>query len=227
MDGNGRWAQKRGMPRVYGHRKGIDALKRAADAAIHQKIPFVTVWAFSTENWNRPQDEIHGILSLLEEYLQKDVQELHEKGIRLRIIGDLERFPAKLQDLIKRSVEVTQHNQNLTLIIALNYGGRQEMTFAMRKIAQDVLEGKVKPEDITDSTLQQNLFAPDVPDPDMIIRTSGEYRLSGFLMWESIYAELIFIPTLWPDFSAQDLDNAIQDYKQRDRRYGKIPNKSA
>ncbi len=227
MDGNGRWAQKRGMPRLYGHRKGIDALKRAADAAIHHKIPFLTVWAFSTENWNRPPDEIHGILSLLEEYLHKDVQALHEKGIKIRIMGDLQRFPPQLQELLKKSVEVTQHNKNLTLIIALNYGGRQELTFAMHKIAQDILDGKLKPQDITDSTIQQHLFAPDVPDPDMIIRTSGEYRLSGFLMWEGIYAELIFTPTLWPDFSAQDLNNAIQDYNQRDRRYGKISNKSA
>ena len=142
MDGNGRWAQKRGMPRLYGHRKGIDALKRTADAAIDHKIPFVTVWAFSTENWDRPQDEIHGILSLLEEYLQKDVKELHEKGIKLKVIGDPKRFPPKLQELITKSVEATQHNKKLTLIIALNYGGRQELTFAMRKIAQDVLEGK-------------------------------------------------------------------------------------
>lgn len=227
MDGNGRWAQKRGMPRIYGHRKGIDALKRATDGAIHYKIPFLTVWAFSTENWNRPPDEIEGILSLLEEFLSKDIQELHEKGIRLRVMGDLRRFPPKLQALIAKSIEATQHNKALTLLIALNYGGRQELTFAMQKIAQEVADGKLMPQDIQDSTIQSHLFAPDIPDPDMIIRTSGEYRLSGFLMWEGIYAELVFTPTLWPDFSAQDLNHAIQDYKQRDRRYGKLSAKTA
>jgi undecaprenyl diphosphate synthase len=227
MDGNGRWAQKRGMPRLYGHRKGVDALKRAADAAIAQKIPFMTVWAFSTENWNRPQDEISGILNLLEEYLSKDVQELHQKGIKLRVIGDILKFPLKLQKAIEKSVVETEDNKSLTLIIALNYGGRQELTFAMQKIAQEVADGKLQPQDIQDTIIRQHIFAPDIPDPDMIIRTSGEYRLSGFLMWGGVYAELVFSPTLWPDFSAADLESAIETYKQRDRRYGKLSTKIA
>lgn len=227
MDGNGRWAKKRGMPRLYGHRKGIEALKKVSEAAIQQEVPFLTVWAFSTENWHRPADEVEGILKLLEEYLQKDIQELHENGIKLKTIGDLSKFSPKLRNLIINCIDRTKHNTKLTLTIALNYGGRQELILATQKIAQLVANGELSPNTIQESTIQQYLFAPDLPEPDLIIRTSGEMRLSGFLLWESIYSEYVFTDTLWPDFKAQDLESAIKEYYQRDRRYGKISTKIA
>ncbi len=222
MDGNGRWAQARSLPRIAGHRAGMEAFKRVIISCTQIGIPYLTVYAFSTENWKRPQDEVDGLMGLLIEYIEKELNKLDEKGVRVRTIGLLSGFPETNRLLIEKAVSRTQSNNKLKLQIALNYGGRDELVRAVSRIAQDVRLGKITAGDITENLISQYLDTAGLPDPDLIIRTSGEMRLSNFLLWQSAYAEYWPTPVLWPDFGDQELYKAISDYQNRHRRYGGV-----
>lgn len=220
MDGNGRWARARGLPRAAGHRRGADAVRRAVEGACEQGVSYLTLYGFSSENWKRPAQEIADLMGLLRLYLQGETAELHKQNIRLRFIGDRTRFSADIGALIDQAETRTRDNTALQLIVALNYGGRGEITAAARRILDDSLAGRLKPEALTEDVFARYLSTADIPDPDLVIRTSGEKRLSNFLLWQSAYAELVFIDTLWPDFSKQDFENVIREYARRERRYG-------
>jgi undecaprenyl diphosphate synthase len=220
MDGNGRWARARGLPRAAGHRRGADAVRRAVESACELGIDYLTLYGFSSENWKRPAEEIADLMGLLRLYLQSETAELHKQNIRLRFIGDRTRFSADIAALIDQAELRTRENTALNLVVALNYGGRGEITAAARHILDDALAGCLKPEALDEDMFQRYLSTADIPDPDLVIRTSGEKRLSNFLLWQSAYAELVFIDTLWPDFSKQDFENVIREYARRERRYG-------
>ncbi|WP_245613004.1 isoprenyl transferase [Skermanella stibiiresistens] len=222
MDGNGRWAKARGLPRTAGHRKGIEAVRRTVEAARELGIPYLTMFGFSSENWRRPEGEIFDLMQLLRFYLRSEIAELHKNGVRLRVIGDRSRLSADIVTMIEKAEELTSGNQALNLVIALSYGARQEIVGAARRIARDVLEGRLSPEDITEESFAANLLTRDIPDPDLLVRTSGEQRISNFLLWQSAYTELVFVDTLWPDFTKRDLEDAIREFNQRDRRYGAV-----
>ncbi len=218
MDGNGRWAKNRGLPRLAGHRAGTENLRRIIRAFVEFEIPYLTIYAFSTENWERPSDEVEGLMHILEEVLDSELEELHKEGVRLKHIGQLERLEKGLRDKVQQSVILTENNQRLTLCIAWNYGGRDEIVCAIKQIIQDHIPAA----DITDKLVSSYLFTAGIPDPDLIIRTSGEMRISNFLIWQSAYAEWYVTPTLWPDFDRDELLKALISYSNRDRRYGKI-----
>ncbi len=220
MDGNGRWAKSRGLPRTAGHKKGADALRRALDNCAKTGIRYLTVYAFSSENWNRPSDEINDLMQLLQHYLHHELENLHEKKIRLRFIGDLSRLDADIRGQIQDALKLTEKNNDFHLTIALSYGSRQEITFAARKIARQVAEGKIDINSITEDLFAKNLDTADLPELDLLIRTGGEKRLSNFLLWQSAYTEFYFSDTLWPDFSEDDLTSALNDFIKRERRYG-------
>lgn len=220
MDGNGRWAKARGLPRTAGHRQGAEAVQRAAQGALDLGVPYLTLYGFSSENWKRPVSEVDDLMGLLRRYLKSDTRKLQEKGARVRIIGDRSRLPADIVELIEKTEWQTQNNDRLTLTIALSYGGRQEIVSAARRLAEAVAAGELDPEIIDESLFTERLFTADMPDPDIILRTSGEQRISNFLLWQSAYSELIFIDKLWPDFTEQDLAAVIEEFQQRDRRYG-------
>jgi undecaprenyl diphosphate synthase len=220
MDGNGRWARARGLPRAAGHRRGADAVRRAVESACELGIDYLTLYGFSSENWKRPAEEIADLMGLLRLYLQSETAELHKQNIRLRFIGDRTRFSADIAALIDQAELRTRENTALNLVVALNYGGRGEITAAARHILDDAMAGRLKPEALDEDMFQRYLSTADIPDPDLVIRTSGEKRLSNFLLWQSAYAELVFIDTLWPDFSKQDFENVIREYARRERRYG-------
>jgi undecaprenyl diphosphate synthase len=222
MDGNGRWAKARGLPRTAGHRKGIEAVRRTVEAARELGIPYLTMFGFSSENWRRPEGEIFDLMQLLRFYLRSEIAELHKNGVRLRVIGDRSRLSGDIVTMIEKAEELTSGNQSLNLVIALSYGARQEIVGAARRIARDVLEGRLSPEDITEESFAANLLTRDIPDPDLLVRTSGEQRISNFLLWQSAYTELVFVDTLWPDFTKRDLEDAIREFNQRDRRYGAV-----
>lgn len=222
MDGNGRWANSRGLPRAMGHRQGMEALKRTLRATRERGVEYLTIYAFSAENWSRPESEISDLMELLRIYIRAELAELHRDGVRLRFIGDHARLPGDVQNLITDAAKLTEHNTSGTLVIALSYGARQEIVRAAQKLAADATEGKISPNDITEEKLSAELYTCDIPDPDLLIRTSGELRLSNFLLWQTAYTEFVFTETLWPDFSAKDLDAAIHEYQQRERRYGKL-----
>lgn len=220
MDGNGRWAAGQGLPRVVGHQRGADAVKRAVQSAIALGVGYLTLFGFSSENWKRPKSEIKDLMGLLRFYLKKEIAELNGKGIRFRVIGERDRLDEDIVSLIENAERLTAGNKRLTLTIALNYGGRAEITAAARQIAEDVLAGRLKVEDIDETEVAGRLFTADIPDPDLLIRTSGEERISNFLLWQLAYAELVFIDTLWPEFSEDDFEHAVIEYQGRERRYG-------
>jgi undecaprenyl diphosphate synthase len=227
MDGNGRWAAARGLPRVEGHRRGVEALRRTIRAAGEMGIKVITIFSFSSENWSRPPAEVGELMGLLRRFIRNDLAELHRSGVRVRIIGERAGLEADIGRLLIEAEELTNTNTGLTLAVAFNYGARQELARAARRAAEEVLQGRLKPEDITADRLGGFLDAPDLPDPDVIIRTSGEQRLSNFLLWQSAYSELVFVPVNWPDFDRAALEGAIREYRQRERRFGGLAAKTA
>ena len=220
MDGNGRWAAARGLPRVEGHRRGVEALRRTVRAARELGISYLTIFSFSSENWSRPQSEIRDLLGLLRRFIRNDLADLHKSNVRVRIIGERDDLAPDIRALLQEAEELTRDNDGLTLIVAFNYGARQEIARAARRLALEVAAGRLAAETISPDLLTQNLDAPDVPDPDVIVRTSGEQRLSNFLLWQAAYSELVFVPTNWPDFDKSTLESAIAEYRRRERRFG-------
>jgi len=220
MDGNGRWAAARGLPRVEGHRRGVEALRRTVRAAGELGISILTIFSFSSENWSRPAAEIRDLLTLLRRFIRNDLAELHKSNVRVRIIGEREDLAQDIRSLLEEAEDLTRDNDGLLLVVAFNYGARQEIARAARRLADEVADGRLDSRRITPELLAQHLDAPDVPDPDVIIRTSGEQRLSNFLLWQSAYSELVFVPTYWPDFDRATLEGAIAEYRRRERRFG-------
>ena len=220
MDGNGRWAAQRGLPRVEGHRRGVDALRRTVRAAGELGIDYLTIFSFSAENWSRPLAEVHELMGLLRRFVRNDLVDLHRSNVRVRIIGEREGLDPEIGRLLQEAEELTHGNTGLVLVVAFNYGARQEIARAARRAAAEVAAGRVSVEAITAETLSSYLDAPDVPDPDLIIRTSGEQRLSNFLMWQAAYSELVFVPLYWPDFDRRALEDAILEFHRRERRFG-------
>lgn len=222
MDGNGRWAQLRGMPRIEGHRAGMESVRSIVKACSQLGIEFVTLYAFSIENWKRPAPEVRFLMSLLEMYLRRELEELHQNNVRIRTIGKTNALPRNVSKVLQKAIEKTASNDGLTLTLALSYGSRWDIQRAMQVIALDVRRGKLSPEDLTEETIGAYLQTAFMPDPDLIIRTSGEIRLSNFLLWEAAYAELYVTETLWPDFDQHELYRALSEFTQRERRFGKI-----
>ena len=220
MDGNGRWAQARGLPRIAGHRHGAEAARRAVTAAAELGVPYLTLFGFSSENWGRPSGEIHDLMGLLRHYLRGEIAELHRNGVRLRVIGELGRLDPDIIEMIERAEAMTRDNARITVTIALSYGGRAEIVAAVRAIAQRVQSGSLAAAAINEDCFARYLFTAGLPDPDLLIRTSGEQRISNFMLWQSAYSEFVFTKTLWPDFSKHDLEEAIDEFCGRDRRYG-------
>jgi undecaprenyl diphosphate synthase len=226
MDGNGRWAAARGLPRVEGHRRGVEAVRRTVRAAIEIGIEFLTIFSFSAENWSRPASEIGELMGLLRRFIRNDLADLHKSNVRVRVIGERQGLDADIARLLSDAEELTRGNDGLTLVVAFNYGARQEITRATRRIAEAVAAGRLKAADITPDTVTGFLDAPDIPDPDLIVRTSGEQRLSNFLLWQAAYSELVFLPVYWPDFDRTTLEAAIREYQQRERRFGGLTAKT-
>ncbi|MGV8146383.1 MAG: isoprenyl transferase [Alkaliphilus sp.] len=220
MDGNGRWAKKKFLSRTLGHRAGVNALREIFETAANIGVKYLTLYAFSTENWIRPKDEVSALMQILAEYLEKEALELHRNNVKINAIGDISRFSKILQDEIASAIELTKLNDGLTVSIALNYGGRDELVRSVKKICNDVKEDRVKIQTITEELFSNYLDTAKMPDVDLLIRTSGEYRISNFLIWQSAYAELWFTDVLWPDFKGKHLIEAINDYHNRDRRFG-------
>jgi undecaprenyl diphosphate synthase len=220
MDGNGRWAKARGLPRTVGHREGAEALRRVVRASAEFGVAYLTVFGFSSENWKRPAAEVTDLMGLLRLYLRKEIAEIDRNGVRLRVIGDRDRLSADIIQLIEEAEGRTAANTRLNLTVALSYGGRAEIVSAAQQLARAVRAGSLDPEDIDELAFQRHLFTADIPDPDLVIRTSGEKRISNFLLWQSAYAEYIFMDKLWPDFAGDDLKSAIVEFSGRKRRYG-------
>jgi len=218
MDGNGRWAKSRGLPRLAGHRAGTENLRRIITASVEFGINYLTIYAFSTENWGRPKDEVQGLMHILEDVIDKELKELNQEGVQLRHIGRLERLGPKLHKKVLSAIELTKNNDKLILNVAFNYGGRDEIVCAIQKMIQ----AGVKPEDVDIALVDEYLFTNGTPDPDLIIRTSGELRVSNFLIWQSAYSEWYVTPTLWPDFDKENFRRALDAYAQRDRRFGSL-----
>ncbi len=218
MDGNGRWAKSRGLPRLAGHKAGTENLRRIIRACVRYSIPYLTIYAFSTENWGRPTDEVQGLMQIMEDVIDHELEELNAEGVQIRHIGRLERMAPSLQEKVLRSVELTRNNTRLTLCIAWNYGGRDEIVCAIQRI---IAEG-IRPEDVDAELVSRHMFTAGLPDPDLVIRTSGEMRISNFLIWQTAYAEWYVTPTYWPDFDESELLKALRSYDQRDRRFGKL-----
>lgn len=223
MDGNGRWAKRRGLPRFLGHRQGVKALKTAVRYASKRGIAALTVYAFSTENWRRPQEEVEFLLDLMYKTFVQEIEELQREGVRIRLVGDRTNLSPEILKIWNQAEELTAHNTGLNLNVAFNYGARSELTHAVRQLAQQVAEGQLKPEEITEEQVARMLFTWPTPDPDLIIRTGGEQRLSNFLLWQAAYSELYVTNVLWPDFSENDFELALQDYAGRERRFGQVP----
>lgn len=222
MDGNGRWAKKKGNPRIFGHRNGVAAVRDTVEAAAELRLEYLTLYAFSTENWKRPRTEIDALMSLLVATINKETKTLLDNNVRLRAIGDLDALPAQVEQHLKATIERTKKNTGLTLVLALSYSSRWEILNAVKQLSEDVKQGKIDSEDITRDVFETYLNTTGMPDPELLIRTSGEYRLSNYLLWQIAYAELFFTPTLWPDFRREHLYEALADYQKRERRFGKI-----
>ncbi len=220
MDGNGRWATQRGLPRVEGHRRGVEALRRTLKAAREIGIEIVTIYSFSSENWSRPPAEVSALMGLLKRFIRNDLAELHEANVRVLIAGDRTGLAPDIRTLLVEAEALTARNSGQTLIVAFNYGSRQEIAAAARALAEEVARGERAPATITPEALEARLSTAGIPDPDLVIRTSGEMRLSNFLMWQAAYAELVFQPVLWPDYGREALEEALAEYGRRERRYG-------
>jgi len=220
MDGNGRWAAARGLPRGEGHRRGVEALRRVVRGAGELGVRYLTIFSFSSENWSRPPQEIGDLFGLLRRFIRNDLAELHRDGVRVQIIGEHDGLEPDIIAMLREAEELTRDNTRMTLVVAFNYGSRQEIARAARHLAQEAAEGKLDPAGITADTLETHLDTAGLPDPDLIIRTSGEQRLSNFLMWQAAYSELVFVPVHWPDFDKAALKGAIDEYSRRERRFG-------
>ena len=220
MDGNGRWAEARGLPRVAGHKRGAEAVRRTLQAAGELGISYLTLFGFSSENWRRPEQEVGDLMGLLRLYLESEIEGLKNKGVRLRVIGDRSRFAPDIVDLIGRAESETAGNTRLNLTLALSYGGRHEIVDAARRLAARVASGELEASDIDEPTFADALETAEIPDPDLLVRTSGEKRISNFLLWQLAYTELVFLDVLWPDFGADDLVAAVHEFHRRERRYG-------
>jgi undecaprenyl diphosphate synthase len=226
MDGNGRWAAARGLPRVEGHRRGVEALRRTVRAAGDMGVRCLTIFSFSSENWQRPASEVRDLMGLLRLFIRKDLAELHGNGVRVRVIGQRDNLDPDIRRLLEEAEQLTIGNTNLLLVVAFNYGARDEIARAVRRIAKNVASGTLQADAITEEMIGQHLDAPDIADPDLIIRTSGEQRLSNFLLWQSAYSELVFSPVYWPDFDRTTLEAAIEEYRRRERRFGGLAAKT-
>ena len=222
MDGNGRWAKKRGLPRSVGHKKGAEVVKEITRAAGELGVTYLTLYAFSTENWQRDPEEVATLMGLLRDYLKSDLKELQENGVRIIFIGERQMLDADIVEQMAKIEAETAHNDKMTLCIAISYGARQEIVNAARKIAVLARRGDILPEDVDIKMFSDMLYTKDVPDPDLVIRTSGEQRISNYLLWQIAYAEFFFTPTLWPDFGKEELERIINDFNTRERRYGKV-----
>ncbi|OCJ03789.1 di-trans,poly-cis-decaprenylcistransferase [Rhizobium sp. AC44/96] len=220
MDGNGRWAKQRGLPRTMGHRKGVDAVREVVRAAGDVGIRYLTLFAFSSENWRRPETEVSDLLGLLKAFIRRDLAELHRQNVRVKVIGDRYSLQNDILDLLVDAEETTRDNTALTLVIAFNYGSRDEIARAVAGLARDVEAGRLRAQDITPALISARLDTTGIPDPDLIIRTSGEERLSNFLLWQAAYSEFIFVPEYWPDFSRELFYSALETFASRDRRFG-------
>jgi undecaprenyl diphosphate synthase len=216
MDGNGRWAKSRGLPRLAGHQAGTENLRRVIKGCVEFGVKYLTIYAFSTENWGRPKEEVDGLLSIVESVIEKELAELHKEGVQLRHIGRLDRLSDGLRSKVEAAIELTKNNNRLTVVIAFNYGGRDELVHAM----EEMIRAGVKPEEVTEKLVSEYLFTKDIPDPDLVVRTSGEMRLSNFLIWQAAYSELYVTPVYWPDFDRDELKKALESYCQRSRRFG-------
>lgn len=219
MDGNGRWARARGLPRLAGHRAGTENIRRVLEGCVEYKVEILTIYAFSTENWERPESEVQGLMRLLEEVIERELRELHEKGVQIRHLGWYDNLSERLQRMIQDAVEYTRNNTRITLNVAFNYGGRAEILRAIQAMIRD----NVRAEDVNEALFSRYLCTTGLPDPDLIIRTGGEMRLSNFLIWQAAYAEYYSTPTFWPDFNKEELYRALWTYSQRERRFGKLP----
>jgi undecaprenyl diphosphate synthase len=220
MDGNGRWARQKSQPRVYGHRQGVETVRRVVEECSRLGVEYLTLYAFSYENWGRPDEEISALMELLTAYLKKELETMLSNSIRFNVIGDIDRLPASVRCMLTDTIERTEQNSGMTLTLALSYGSRDEITRAMRKIARRVADGEFSPDKITESMIDEHLDTVLLPEPDLLIRTSGEMRISNFLLWQMAYTELYFTPTLWPDFDHQDLHDAFRAFGRRRRRFG-------
>jgi len=221
MDGNGRWAKKQGLMRIFGHRRGVDAVRDAIEFAAEVGIQYVTMYAFSTENWNRPAIEVNALMQLLVDSIEKELPALMKNGIRLKTLGNIAELPGNCAAQLKKAEELTKDNAKTTLVLALSYSGRWDIIEAMKKIGNDIKEGKIQPNEVDDSVVSAALNTAQYPDPDLLIRTSGEQRISNFLLWEIAYSEVYFTNVLWPDFTKNHFLDAILDYQSRERRFGK------
>jgi undecaprenyl diphosphate synthase len=220
MDGNGRWAAGRGLPRTVGHRYGVDAVRRTVQAAIELSIPYLTIYSFSSENWSRPREEIDDLMGLMKRFIRRDLADLHRNNVRIMIIGERDQVESEMLALIDEGCELTQSNTGVTLVIAFNYGARAEIAKAARALAQQAVAGEIDVAEITPERISNALDTRAIPDPDLLIRTGGEVRLSNFLLWQAAYSELVFMDTHWPDFGREALDQAIAMFRSRDRRFG-------
>jgi undecaprenyl diphosphate synthase len=222
MDGNGRWAKKRGLPRIFGHRAGIKAVGRAIEVSLELQIKYLTFYAFSMDNWSRPKKEVSALMNLLKIYLKKELKKFNENGIRLRAIGRLEKLPKSVRSILSKAMNETKDNKRLILTLALSYGGRDEIVEAAKRIAVDLKRNKIKLNQINERLFSDYLYTSEIPDPDLLIRTSYELRLSNFMLWQLSYTEFYFSRRLWPDFTKQDLKIIVKEYKKRERRFGKV-----
>ena len=222
MDGNGRWAKKQGLLRALGHEKGAQSVRQVLEYCVEHHIPYLTLYAFSTENWNRPALEVKALMELLVKFLRKEADELDKNNVRLNMIGNLEKFPEKVKNTLVGVIDRLKHNTGTTLTLALSYGAREELLTAIKRIAQQVEQQQLKVDAINEDIIQQHLYTYDLPNVDLLIRTSGEYRISNFLLWQIAYAELYFTDVLWPDFTKKHLEEALISYQNRERRFGKI-----
>jgi undecaprenyl diphosphate synthase len=222
MDGNGRWAKKRGLPRVAGHHEGVNSVREIVETCGELNIPILTLYTFSTENWRRPQDEISALMTLLVRTLRKEIDDLMKNNVRLTAIGQIENLPKMAAREFQEGIEMTRHNTGLNLNLALNYGSREELLSCIRTIGQEIREGVLNPENISHDTIRAHLYTSRLPDPDLLIRTSGEFRLSNFLLWQLAYTEIYITDVLWPDFRRDALFQAIEDFQNRERRFGKV-----
>jgi undecaprenyl diphosphate synthase len=220
MDGNGRWARSRGRPRTFGHREGVEALRRTVEAAGALNLAYLTVFGFSTENWSRPTEEVHTLMDLLRLYVQRDLDRLVREGVRIRVIGERSGLSADILRIIETAESRTAQNTHLNLTIAFNYGAQNEIARAARRVAEDVARGALRPDEVNEASLGARLDTAGLPAPDLIVRTSGELRLSNFMLWQAAYAELVFLDILWPDFDRAALEAAIDEFRRRERRYG-------